>query len=197
MLVEDPATRPDLILTDYLVDAARDICFEHNIPLAMHWLQMPTMMLPAPHIPGAPVLQIDILTSEFATVRQRLKNAVAIYTALPQLLKHAARRKKLRQSAGVTRRLPPLRKPDYLCLVNSFFGVEVPKDIPPNVSVIGPVLADEVPPLAEPFVSFLLNKRAVLYISLGTHAVLSVEKNCELLKGAVKALQERQIDGII
>lgn len=154
-------------------------------------------MLPAPHIPGTPGLQIDVLTSEHATVRQRLKNAVAIYTALPQFLKHSARRKRFRRAAGVSRGLPVLRKPDYLCLVNSFFGVEVPKDIPPNVSAIGPVLAESVPPVTEPFSSFLENKSSVLYISLGTHAVIDVEKNCKLLKGALKALQQKEIDGII
>jgi hypothetical protein len=196
-LVLDPDTKPDLILADYLVDAARDVCYEHGLPLAMHWPQMPTMMLPAPHIPGLPGFQIDVLTSEYATIPQRLKIAAAIYTARPHFLKHSARRRKFRQTAGVSRHLPVLRKPDYLCLVNSFFGVEVPKDIPPNVSAIGPVLADDVPPPSEPFLSFLKNKSSVLYISVGTHAVINVEKNCELLKGVFKALQQKQIDGII
>lgn len=196
-LVLDPATRPDFILADYLVDAVRDVCFEHDIPFAMHWPQMPTGMMHASYIPGTPGLQVEILTSEFATLWQRLKNAVRIYTALPHFLEYQRWVKQMRQSAGVSRQLPLLPRPDYLCLVNSFFALEAAKEIPPNVAAIGPVLADEIDKLTEPFLSFLQSRSRVLYIALGTHVLLPHRVLANLLSGAITALQYGVIDGII
>ncbi|RMZ85086.1 hypothetical protein DV738_g102, partial [Chaetothyriales sp. CBS 135597] len=196
-LAENPQTRPDFILADYLVDAARDVSREYDIPLAMHWPQMPTAMLPAPHIPGTPGLQVDVLTSEFATFWQRLRNALLIYTSLPWYLSYLSWRRQMRKSMGVSHPLKAQHKPDYLCLVNSFFALEAAKDLPPNVAAIGPVLSDEFPRLNEPFVSFLSSRSAVLYISLGTHALLSHDILVRLISGALSALDSGLIDGII
>lgn len=196
-LVLDPATRPDFILADYLVDAVRDVCFEHDVPFAMHWPQMPTGMMHASYIPGIPGLQVEVLTSEFATLWQRLRNAVRIYTALPNLLEYQHWVKQMRQSAGVFRQLPLLPRPDYLCLVNSFFALEAAKEIPPNVAAIGPVLADNVDKLTGPFSSFLKSRSRVLYIALGTHVLFPHRVLADLLSGTITALRAGIIDGII
>lgn len=196
-LVLDPATRPDFILADYLVDAVRDVCFENEVPFAMHWPQMPTGMMHASYIPGIPGLQVEVLTSEFATLWQRLKNAVRIYTALPHFLEYQRWVKQMRQLAGVSRQLPMLPRPNYLCLVNSFFALEAAKEIPPNVAAIGPVLADKVDELTEPFPSFLQSRSRVLYIALGTHVLFPHKVLADLLSGAITALRAGLIDGII
>ncbi|KAM7215805.1 UDP-glucosyl transferase family protein [Rhypophila decipiens] len=196
-LVENPDTRPDFILADYWVDAARDVSYEHGIPLAMHWPQMPTAMLSAPYIPGTPGLQIEILTSEFATIWQRLRSAVAIYTSLPHYLRYLRWRKQMRLSAGVARPLPTLTKPDYLCLVNSFFGLEAAKDVPPNVAAIGPILEDSAMPLDAIYDKFLSTRHRVLYVSLGTHVLLAASVMNKLLTGVLGALQSDAIDGIV
>lgn len=196
-LVLNPATRPDFILADYLVDAVRDVCFEHDVPFAMHWPQMPTGMMHASYIPGIPGLQVEVLTSEFATLWQRLKNAVRIYTALPHFLEYQRWLKHMRQSAGVSRQLPLLPRPDYLCLVNSFFALEAAKEIPPNVAAIGPVLADKVDKLTKPFISFLQSRSRVLYIALGTHVLFPHSVLADLLSGAITALRVGVIDGIV
>ncbi|RMD41838.1 hypothetical protein DV735_g3252, partial [Chaetothyriales sp. CBS 134920] len=197
VLVESPQTRPDFILADYLVDAARDVSHEYDVPLAMHWPQMPTAMLPAPHIPGTPGLQVDVLTSEFATFWQRLRNALLVYTSLPWYLGYLSWQHQMRKSVGVPRSIKAQRKPDYLCLVNSFFALEAAKDLPPNVAAIGPILSEEFPPLSQPFISFLSSRSKVLYISLGTHALLSHDTLVRLLSGALSALDSGLIDGII
>ena len=196
-LVLDPATRPDFILADYLVDAVRDVCSENDVPFAMHWPQMPTGMMHASYIPGIPGLQVEVLTSEFATLWQRLKNAVRIYTALPHFLEYQRWVKQMRQLAGVSRQLPVLPRPDYLCLVNSFFALEAAKEVPPNVAAIGPVLADEVEKLTEPFFTFLQSRSHILYIALGTHVLLPHRVLTDLLSGAIAALRTGVIDGII
>ncbi|KAK4118276.1 glycosyltransferase family 1 protein [Parathielavia appendiculata] len=197
-LMQDPATRPDFILADYWVDAARDMSVEYDIPLAMHWPQMPTAMLPAPYIPGTPGLQIEVLTSEFATLWQRLRSAVAIYTSLPHYLRYLRWRRGMRFTAGVTRPLPVLTKPEYLCLVNSFFGLEAAKDLPPNVAAIGPVLSEApAEPLDETYERFLSRRRRVLYASLGTHVLLPATVMSQLLAGVLGALRSGAVDGVI
>jgi UDP:flavonoid glycosyltransferase YjiC (YdhE family) len=198
-LAQSPATRPDFILADYWVDAARDVSFEHDIPLAMHWPQMPTIMLPAPYIPGTPGLQIEVLTSEFATIWQRLRSAMAIYTSLPQYLRYLRWRKNMRLAAGVTRSLPLPSKPDYLCLVNSFFGLEAAKDLPPNVSAVGPILNGSLltGSLNAELEKVLATRHRVLYVSLGTHVLLAAPVMNELLVGVLAALRSRTIDGVI
>lgn len=196
-LAEDAASRPDFILADYLVDAARDISFEYDIPLAMHWSQMPTAMLHAPYIPGTPGLQVEVLSSEHATLWQRLRSATAIYTAAPQYYQYLQWRKRMRADAGVSRPLPTLFKPDYLCLVNSMFGLEVAKDIPPNVACVGPILTDTVERLKEPYTTYLRGRSKVLYISLGTHVLLPWATFEKLLLGVLATLDAGLIDGII
>lgn len=196
-IIADPDTRPDCILADYLVDAARDVSLEHDIPLAMHWPQMPTAMLKAPYIPGVAGLQIDVLTSEYATVWQRFKSEVAMYTSLPHYLKYLRWRKGMRAAQGVHRQPSAPNKPDYLCLVNSFFGLEPAKDLPPNVAAIGPILPDTDPALTEPYTTFLASRRKVLYISMGTHVLFPEKTLLRLLTGAVAALDAGVVDGII
>ncbi|GKZ27178.1 hypothetical protein AbraIFM66951_001783 [Aspergillus brasiliensis] len=197
-LVQDPARRPDFILADYLVDAVRDMKVEHDIPIAMHWPQMPTNMLPASYIPGAYGLQIEVLTSEHATLWQRLQNYLLGLRALPSYLRYRSWAREQRARLGIYRTLSTRSKPDHLLLVNSFFGLEPAKDLPPNVAAIGPVLGDTYPGLTPELQSFTANHRRILYISLGTHALLPDAALRRILHGATLALQSEQIiDGVI
>lgn len=196
-IMNDTNSRPDFILSDYLVDAVRDMKAEYDVPIAMHWPQMPTSMLPASYIPGVAGLQVEVLTSEHATIWQRLKNELKSLWALPALLKYRRWLRALRSRAGVTRMLPNDVKPDYLLLVNSFFGIATPKDLPPNVAAVGPILSDEYPPLTEPHESFLKDHGRVLYIALGTHVLLRNETLLSILHGVSDALIDGAIDGVI
>lgn len=196
-IMNDPQSRPDFILSDYLVEAVRDMNIEYGVPIAMHWSQMPTGMMPASYIPGAAGLQVDILTSEHATLMQRIYSELALCCSLPYYLRYRKRVKTLRASIGVHRLLPTLTKPDYLCLVNSFFGVETPKDLPPNVVAIGPILADSYSPLTHFYTSFLAHHTKVIYVSLGTHVLLGHDALCSIFTGLSNAIAFGTIDGVI
>lgn len=189
-------SRPDFILSDYLVDAVRDMKAEYDIPIAMHWPQMPTNMLPTSYIPGVAGLQVEILTSEYATIGQRLKNELKSLRALPAFFKYRRWLRALRTRAGVTRMLPHDNKPDYLLLVNSFFGITTPKDLPPNVAAVGPILSEEYPLLTEPHNSFVQDHRRILYIALGTHVLLRDNTLRSILHGIADALDNGVIDGV-
>lgn len=196
-IMNDTNSRPDFILSDYLVDAVRDMKEEYDVPIAMHWPQMPTNMLPASYIPGTAGLQVEILTSEHATLWQRLKNELKSLRALPAFLKYRRWLRALRSRAGVTRMLSNDAKPDYLLLVNSFFGIATPKDLPPNVAAVGPILSEEYPPLIGSLASFVRDHERILYIGLGTHVLLRNETLRNILHGVADALIEGGIDGVI
>ncbi|KAL8717588.1 MAG: hypothetical protein Q9225_005177 [Loekoesia sp. 1 TL-2023] len=196
-IVADPSRRPDFILADYLVDAVRDMQIEHDLPIAMHWPQMPFMALPASYIPGHAGLQIEVMTSEHATIRQRLINELVPLRMAPVAIGYKRWLRKMRKSSGVNHMLATPRKPDHLTLVNSFFGVEVPKDLPPNVVAIGPVLADTYDPLDDEMIHFLDKRQRVLYMALGTHVLLGSFALEQILEGAMACLGAGTIDGVI
>ncbi|KAL8643993.1 MAG: hypothetical protein Q9226_007990 [Calogaya cf. arnoldii] len=196
-IIRDPQRRPDFILGDYLVDAVRDMQIEYDIPIAMHWPQMPFMALPASYIPGHAGLQIEVMTSEHATIRQRLINELVPLRIAPAAVRYKRWLRQMRENAGVHRMLATPRKPDHLMLVNSFFGVEVPKDLPPNVVAIGPVLADNYDALDDEMVQFLHEHHKILYIALGTHVLLGGGALEKILEGAMSSLRANLIDGVI
>ena len=196
-LMADPLHKPDFILGDYLVDAVRDMQYEHDLPIAMHWPQMPFMALPASYIPGHAGLQVEVMTSEHATMRQRLINELIPLRIAPAAIQYKRWLRQMRKSAGVNHMLETLRKPDHLMLVNSFFGVEVPKDLPPNVAAIGPVLAATYDPLDNEMIHFLDEHQRVLYIALGTHVLLGGGALEKILEGATLSLGANLIDGVI
>ena len=197
ILVSKPQNRPDFILADYLVDAVRNVSFEHNIPIATHWPQMPTLMCPLPYIPGHTGLQLDALTSEHASMWQRVKSELVLVRALPNLLRFIFWQRKRRRDVGVNRMLPMLRKPNNLCLVNSCFGMEVPKNLPPLVVAIGPVLANTYPPLTADLQDFLKYRERVLYVALGSHVMLPNKRFEKLMTGVMMAMNRGLIDGVI
>ncbi|KAI9778083.1 MAG: hypothetical protein M1839_008387 [Geoglossum umbratile] len=196
-LMNDPGSRPDFIVADYLVEAVVDVNIEYGVPIARHWPRMPTALFPAPYIPGPAGLQIEVLTSEYATIWQRLRNELVMCFAFPHYSQYLRWYKQLRASVGVQYLLPNPPKPNYLCLVNSFFGVEVPKDLPPNVAAVGPILSDTFPPLTELYSSFLASHTNVLYVAFGTHALFRHESLYRVLVGVTEALAAGTVDGVI
>ncbi|KAF6838957.1 UDP-glucosyl transferase family protein (cytochrome P450) [Colletotrichum musicola] len=196
----DPATRPDFIVADFFDEtAARDTNLECAVPIAVVWPQMPYLLAPASYIPGQPGFQIEVcLTSERASLYSRLRNELAIIWAVPQFLSWKRWFTKLRRKEGAQYPvLPGGDHPHHLVLVNSFFGLEAPKDLPPLIAAVGPVLPDQYPALSGRYSHFLEAKRRVVYVSLGTNVVLPEHRLRELLQGLILALDGGCIDGVI
>lgn len=173
---------------------------EFNVPIAILWPQMPFLMLNSSYIPGQPGLQIDMtLTSEHASIASRLRNEFVILRSTATALKYAWWFTSLRQKAGVNY-LPELAsKPNYLLFVNSFFGLETPKDLPPFAHAIGPILADEYPALDEdePYTKLLRSHEKIVYVALGSHIVLKNEDMLKLVEGLRSSMQLGEIDGVL
>ena len=194
----NPKTRPDFLFADFFCfDVSQVISHEFGIPLATHWGQMPQMMVPATYIPGYPGLQREVLTSEHATMWQRLDNELVLIKALPQLIRYIRWLRTLRRQTGVEWIPPRASKPSHLVLINSYFGLEAPKDLPPLMSAIGPVLSDSYTPLKAITQNFLQTRQRVVYHTMGTVLPPLVTLIDQVAGGFLKALDAGIIDGAI
>ena len=103
----------------------------------------------------------------------------------------------MRREAGV-KSMPRIQeKPDYLLFVNSFFGLEPPKDLPPLIQAVGPILSNTYPPIDDQLGRFFLDKQCVAYVAFGTHVILNADKLNNLIHGFAAALLACHIDGVI
>ncbi|KAK1636259.1 hypothetical protein BDP81DRAFT_461564 [Colletotrichum phormii] len=98
---------------------------------------------------------------------------------------------------GVKHAVPLASKPNPLVFVNSFFGLEPAKDLPPLMQVVGPILGDEYSPLDEIYQAFLESHDKTVYVALGTHITLPRVELMKLLNGLVMALDAGHINGVI
>ncbi|CAH0055046.1 unnamed protein product [Clonostachys solani] len=199
----NPETRPSFIIADFFAElAAKDMMAELGIPIAIMWPQMPFLLAPASYIPGQPGFQAIIsTTSEHASLMSRLRNELVMVCAIPSFLVWLRWLTALRKKAGVRypnpTRLTAGSRPVCLVLVNSFFGLETPKDLPPLMASVGPILADEFPTLDQPHGSFLDSHGRTAYVALGTHIDLPKDTFDKLFRGLVQSLSSGHIDGIL
>jgi len=189
--------KPDMIVADFFVDAAKDVQYQTGIPIAMVWPQMPYGMVGASYIPGIPGFQIDALTSENASILIRIRAALRPLRALPAIVRYLKFVRGMRRNAGINYNLPIFNKPNYLVLVNSFWGLETPKDLPPLVAAVGPILSEEYPQLDATFEDFYKSHKRVLYVAFGTHIQVLPNNLEKFLTAFGKILNEGLVDGII
>lgn len=156
-------------------------------------------MLPSPYIPGLPGMQLKHLTSEHASLWGRMMEEYSALRLTISMVPYILARLRQRAAAGLRLTGRPPAKPDYLVFVNSFFGLEVAKDLPPTVRAIGPVLSDEYPALDPEglLASFLASHRHVLYVSFGSHMVTPDWRKHRMIEGMQHAMKEGHIDGVI
>lgn len=188
----------DFMISDHLCDATKDISIEDNIPLALVWPQAPFMLAPHPWIPGDPYLQVRCLTSEHASMYDRVFEMTGLVRAFPWFLYAVIVTTVMRWKGGVKRMERNLqRKPDYLVLINSFFGLEIPKDLPPLISCVGPILPDAFSPLDGQTQRFLNSHPRTAFIAFGTHIRLPFDIFERLFAGLSATLAAGDLDGVI
>lgn len=71
----------------------------------------------------------------------------------------------MRRRAGI-KSLPETKgKPDHHLFVDSFFGFELPKDQPPSIQAVGPILSDIHTPLHDPIENLFLDKQCLIGVA--------------------------------
>lgn len=162
------------------------------------WPQMPWLMVPQKYIPGEPGMQQKCLTSEHATFFDRLYDETYILRSVLPFLDFLRWSRKMRRDAGVkTKPQTRTKKPDYLLFVNSFFGLEVPKDLPPLIQAVGPILSDSYLPLSAELETFYASYSRTVYIAFGTHVILNLPTIRVLIQGLATAIAAATIDSVI
>ncbi|PWY71815.1 putative UDP-glucoronosyl and UDP-glucosyl transferase [Aspergillus sclerotioniger CBS 115572] len=197
-IMENPTRRPDFIVADFFVDAVKDMKIQYGVQIAIVMPTMPVLMLPCSYIPGQPGFQLDMtLTSEHASMWLRIKNELVVVKGLPEIIRLSRWTKRMRRENGVNYDLPSQKKPDYIVLVNSFFGLEIPRDLPPLAAAVGPILGDEYPSLDADCEQFLSTHKRVMYIALGTHIILSNADAAKIMIALFRVLEAGLLDGVI
>ncbi|EGY19818.1 hypothetical protein VD0002_g5667 [Verticillium dahliae] len=189
-------TRPDFIFADYHVEAAVDVASDFRLPLAVMWPQMPWLVMPQKYIPGQSGMQQRCLTSEKASLTDRLFEMTFLLRSAPYFLRWLFFVRSMRKKEGV----PPRQKqpkPDHLVLTNSYYGIEVPRDTPPLVHAVGPILSESWPAMGEPFASFFAARKRICYVAFGTHVILDSAQVDKIMRGLDAALAAGVIDGIV
>ncbi|RDW90948.1 hypothetical protein BP5796_02113 [Coleophoma crateriformis] len=142
-ITEDPSTRPAMIIGNIFVDAVKDMHVQFDVLDTMVWPTMPLLMLPCSYFPGQPGFELEgTLAFEIVSMWLHVKNELVILKSLLVILKFFTWTKDQRRIAGIKYRLPSPNKPDYLVLVNSIFGLEIPRDLSPLCALVGPLLAN-------------------------------------------------------
>ncbi|KAJ5907960.1 UDP-glucuronosyl/UDP-glucosyltransferase [Penicillium taxi] len=197
-IMNNPVTRPAFIIADFFVEAAHDIHVEYNLPIAIVSPTMPALQMPCSYIPGQPGFQLPgVLTSEDTPMWLRMKSELFLLPDILSIIRFGIRTKKMRQDNGVFRPLHKPKKPDYLVFINSFIGLEIPRDLPPTCAPVGPILSPIYSPLDEQCGFFLERHRSVLYIALGTHIILPHVDAIKIIHGVSRLMNEGLLDGII
>jgi UDP:flavonoid glycosyltransferase YjiC (YdhE family) len=189
--------RPDLIFGDVLdLQACTDIAKKHSIPLATMHPQVP-FNLPAPgYMPGIPGFQQRCLTSEHASIWDRLCEQIFAVKLIFSLRHFILWRTKMRRDADMPR-AGLVRQPRHLYLINAFFGLDVPRELPPLVVPVGPLMYHDFPPLDRATEQFLQAHPRTIYIAFGTHVTMGGERFLKILNGVRDALSAGFLDGVL
>ncbi|KAJ5280542.1 hypothetical protein N7478_005914 [Penicillium angulare] len=197
-IMDNPVTRPDMIIADFFAEAALDMHVEYNLPIAIMAPNWPPLQLPCAYIPGEPGFQLPgTMTSENSSLWLRIKNETMVWRNLPAIMRFFRGTRKMRRENGVFYPVRKPKKPDYLLFVNSFVGLEIPRDLPPTCAPVGPLLSPTWPALGRKYVEFFETHNSVLYIALGTHIILPHNDFVIIVRGVISMMQEQLIDGVI
>jgi hypothetical protein len=83
-----------------------------------------------------------------------------------------------------------------LVLIYNYFGFEVPRQLPPNVYMIGPYLPRTYPPLKE-LADFMDQRQRVVYIGFGGQTILTKERITLILTSMLRAHRAGLLDGVV
>ncbi|KAK5173463.1 uncharacterized protein LTR77_002144 [Saxophila tyrrhenica] len=186
------AEQPDLIFADDLADACVDVARDLDIPLAGMAPQLPPSMLQVPYVPGMPGYQLKHITSEHASILDRIAEELC------RIRIAFASGGAMGRITGRNARSGPA-KPKHLFFVNSFIGLEVPKELPPMVRPVGPILSEDISPLQDnpAIAEFLDTHKRVMFIAFGTHIRTSKQRMQRIVQGVRAAMDDGLLDGAV
>ena len=169
--------KPDLIIVDRALIAAMDISRKYNIPLIIQTRYIGSLIGTIPEHPyfgSSFPIQMNFNQKFLNWILPKLKMAYL----LPSFLKL----NRIRSESMLIEKLPPPWK-DHQILVGSFFGVEIERELPEHVCLVGPILNNEskLPNNIREWLEVNSNKHTI-YVSFGTLVALNKNQIDRLIK---------------
>ena len=164
------ADRPDLLVVDLMTGAGVDAALAAGIPYVVNnpdlLTLVPTSTLPPVRgIPpagfGRSIHDLGAVTCFLAPGLTRASNAF-LNLLWSWQLRSQRRARGLPWQAGSRSRF------ETLILVDSAFGLEYPRPLPPLVRMVGPMIEPDSPPLPDDLLQWLAGDEPVVYVNLGT-----------------------------
>lgn len=187
--------RPDFIYADAMDQGAIDMAKKYQIPLASNEAQLPKHAAPSKYVPGIPGLQQKHLTSEHATLRERFSEEIWKFKFIFSMKDHIISNGKLRKSFGAAPNSPSAAA-HHLMLVNSCWGIEQAKELPPLILPCGPILSDEFGGVGDLKEMLDTHSRVVLIV-FGSRVNLPTWRIQRMIRGLQQAMDLGYIDGVI
>ncbi|KAJ9075832.1 hypothetical protein DSO57_1031919 [Entomophthora muscae] len=186
------------MVCDFLASACQEVAETKGIPLVIGMQALDYF-----GIFNAPYLTKDSrfgpLTIEAMPFTQRLMDTVVVSFLEAKLWASAAvLMAKERRAVGSKATWHPKGAFHYgVGLANSFFGFDAAQPLPPNVKVIGPIMASKTTPLDPALQEFFEHHSRVLFVAFGSLLSLQPRETTAILKGALEAMHQGYIDGLV
>ncbi|KAK9695767.1 hypothetical protein K7432_012801 [Basidiobolus ranarum] len=190
--------KPDLVMCDVFNFGCVDAAYHLNIPFTVQIPSLGILHSTSGYVSSS--LYISPVSTEDAGILDRFQsNIINQVRHLWKEWKFAQKANEDRISVGgVARKEFGFNNIDKgIIFANSFFGVESPKHLPPNVHLVGPLMSREYPPLTPELSSFLGERQKVVYIAFGTVANLDTASVEKILRSVLHLLDDGVIDGVI
>ena len=163
------ADRPDVLVVDLFTWAGYAAAQATGVPLTINNPSLLTgvpleLLPPAPDVPFLLTKQsIHDIKPWQRALHPMMRRLLIIAVALTL----GRRMKALWRSRGLVSRMPESMR-DTPILVNGAFGLEYRRPLPPNVTMVGPMMADTAAPLPSDLEAWVANGPPVTYVNLGT-----------------------------
>ncbi|KAK0655638.1 hypothetical protein B0T16DRAFT_397400 [Cercophora newfieldiana] len=163
----------------------------------MVWPQMPYDAVSRWYLPGIPGIQIDTVSRKRTSLWTQLWQLWNTLCAIPATIYDDESTRAMRRKMGMNYALPDISKPNHLILVNSFWGLETPKEVPPLIASVGPILPEWYPSLDDDSSIFFHVHKRVVYLSFGTHTLMAPKQLEALLRALISLGRQRLIDRVL
>jgi MGT family glycosyltransferase len=176
--------RPDVMIVDFASAAGIDAGETEGLPVILNNADLLAcisvkLLPPADHVPR---LFSGMSIKEIGPGQRALSAALRVMA--PRLVALSFGRQL--NAVRATRGLPPvdvnLWHKDRLILVDSAFGLEYSRSLPPYVQMVGPMLPEEIEPLPEEYQRWLEQGPPVVYVNLGTLAMAHREQLAKMVE---------------
>lgn len=172
--------KPDLIVVDRAVTAAMDLSWQMKIPCIIQSRFLGNFVQTPSNLPGYGT-SYSIKMNRWEKIINRLRQL----WILPQFLPALKKLNQVRKDCCGCQNLPD-HFSQNLIIAGTYFGIEIPRPIPPLVKMVGPIFPQKIEPISPSLKEWLEageEDTVVIYIAFGTLVTLEPWQAKALVEG--------------